>query len=121
MATSTFASCGAAITLAIVPVAVGVARKTNMTIPTTTATAASPMSIGTIGGKVHLALSISSAMERWPIPRLVCGWIGDDEGEGAGGAGEGGTELISSGIATPETRILLCDAGWTRKVLRALT
>src|SRR5438309_8708362 len=99
MATSTFASCCAAITLVIVPVAVGVARKTNATIPTTRATATRPMNIGTIGGRVHLALSISSDMEIWPRPRSLCCCAGDDEGEGAeGGGGEGGTELISSGI-----------------------
>src|ERR1700694_5129540 len=94
MPTSTLLSCFAEITLAIVPEATGLGRVANATIPATTATTAKPISIGTIGGSVHLALFISSDIGTWPLPRSGCGCV--DEGEG--GAGEAGTGLISSGI-----------------------
>src|SRR5437588_9962455 len=91
-------------TFSIDPLAVGLARKTNATIPRTMATPARAMRMGTMGGKVHRALSISSAMETWPMPRSLGGGVDRDGGGCDGGcAGEAGSGLVSSGMVAPES------------------
>src|SRR2546423_1669140 len=112
MATRKFAPCFTAITFSIDSEAVGLARKTNATIPRTMATPARPMRMGTMGGSVQRALSISSVMDTWPIPRSLCGGVDG----GGGGKGKAGSGLISSGMVAPEPEYSSEMRKLTRKV-----
>src|SRR3954463_8498956 len=57
----------------IVPLSTGVWRFAKETMPTMMATAATATRMGTIGGSVHFAESISSVIGVWPALAVVFG------------------------------------------------
>src|SRR5580765_6380137 len=100
MATIVFPSCGAEATLVMASDALGLVRLDSTTTDTTIATSTAATSSGTIGGSVHLALSISSVMGICPAP----GWLAACGAPGVLALGwllGGTTGAVSSGIELP--------------------
>src|SRR5579859_1378913 len=98
MATMVLLSCAAETTLVMASDALGLVRLESATTATRIPTTTAAMSRGTIGGSVHLALSISSVMG-------ICPASGASAGLAFAGAlafgellGGGGVGLVSSGI-----------------------
>src|SRR5690242_11315819 len=107
IATMVLPSWAAEATLVMASEALGLVLLENTTTDTTMATSTAATSSGTIGGSVHLALSISSVIGICPafgalaasglVVELALGWL-------LGGGVEG---LFSSGINGSGNRILL--------------
>src|SRR5690348_701555 len=80
----------------MVPLTTGVGRLANATTAIITMTTAAAMRTGTMGGKVHLALSNSSPIGMWPGvycgagAELCCPELGCGAGAGGGGVGFSG-------------------------------
>src|SRR5579864_890119 len=98
MATMVLLSCAAETTLVMASAALGFVRLERATTATRIPTTTAAMSRGTIGGSVHLALSISSVMGMCPASGASAGFAFTGAFVFAGLLGGGGVGLVSSGI-----------------------